>query len=81
MGASGDSWQLRHLFPRVLAGDHRPGFTAGNLLKDLGHAGGLDDRPLPFGDLARSLLEEVSPDLDYGAVARLLMDLPGESPR
>jgi 3-hydroxyisobutyrate dehydrogenase-like beta-hydroxyacid dehydrogenase len=77
MGASGDSWQLRNLFPRVLAGDHRPGFTTRNLLKDLGHAGDLDDRPLPLGDVARGLLEGVPPELDYGAVARLFMDLPG----
>lgn len=77
MGASGDSWQLRNLFPRVLAGDHRPGFTTRNLLKDLGHAGDLEDRPLPLGDVARELLEGVPPELDYGAVARLFMDLPG----
>lgn len=76
MRASGDSWQLRNLFPRVLAGDHRPGFTARNLLKDLGHARDLAGGPLAFGDTARGLLERVPPDLDYGAVARLLMDLP-----
>jgi 3-hydroxyisobutyrate dehydrogenase-like beta-hydroxyacid dehydrogenase len=76
MGASGDSWQLRHLFPRVLAGDHAPGFTTVNLLKDLGHARGLDDAPQEFAELARTLLEQVPPELDYGAVARLLMDLP-----
>ena len=79
MGATGDSWQLRNLFPRVLAGDHEPGFTTRNLLKDLGHAQGLDDRPLAFGALARDLLERVPPDRDYGAVARLLMELPGDS--
>jgi 2-hydroxy-3-oxopropionate reductase len=78
MGATGDSWQLRNHFPHVLAGDHEPGFTARNLLKDLRHAQGLDDRPLAFGELARALLERVPPDRDYGAVARLLMDLPGD---
>ncbi len=76
MGASGDSWQLRNLFPRVLAGDHTPGFTTVNLLKDLGHARGLDDAPQQFAELARTLLERVPPELDYGAVARLSMELP-----
>lgn len=76
MAASGDSWQLRNLFPRVLAGDHRPGFTVRNLLKDLGHARDLADPPPAFGELATSLLEAVDPDADYGAVARLFMDLP-----
>jgi 3-hydroxyisobutyrate dehydrogenase-like beta-hydroxyacid dehydrogenase len=76
MRASGDSWQLRNLFPRVLEGDHRPGFTTRNLLKDLGHARDLDEAPPAFGDLARDLLERVPRDLDYGAVARLLMELP-----
>ncbi len=77
MSASGDSWQLRNLFPRVLAGDHAPGFTTRNLLKDLGHARDLDIVPLEFAQLARTLLEQVPGDLDYGAVARLSMDLPG----
>lgn len=76
MRSSGDSWQLRNLFPRVLAGDHAPGFTVRNLLKDLGHARDLDDRAPRFADLARELLEEVHPDLDYGALARLEMELP-----
>lgn len=76
MRASGDSWQLRNLYPRVLEGDHRPGFTARNLLKDLGHAAELHDEPLPLGDPARELLERIPGDLDYGAVARLLMELP-----
>jgi 2-hydroxy-3-oxopropionate reductase len=76
MGATGDSWQLRNLFPRVLGGDHAPRFTARNLLKDLDHADGLDDRPLALGDAARALLERTPPELDYGAVARLVMDLP-----
>lgn len=78
MSASGDSWQLRNLFPRVLAGDHTPGFTTRNLLKDLGHARDLDTVPQEFAQLARSLLERVPDDLDYGAVARLSMDLPGQ---
>jgi 3-hydroxyisobutyrate dehydrogenase-like beta-hydroxyacid dehydrogenase len=76
MSSSGDSWQLRNLFPRVLEGDHRPGFTTRNLLKDLGHVRDLADGPLTMGDAARGLLEQVPPDLDYGAVARLLMELP-----
>lgn len=76
MGASGDSWQLRNLFPRVLEGDHEPGFTTRNLLKDVGHARDLAGEPLAMGDTARELLERVPPELDYGAVARLLMDLP-----
>ena len=78
MGATSDSWQLRNLFPRVLEGDHEPRFTVRNLLKDLGHAEGLDERPQAFEALARSYFERVPPDRDYGAVARLFMDLPGE---
>lgn len=76
MRSSGDSWQLRNLFDRVLRGDHVPGFTVRNLLKDLGHARDLDDAAPPLADAARALLERVDPDLDYGAVARLTMDLP-----
>ncbi|MEQ8834858.1 MAG: NAD(P)-dependent oxidoreductase [Miltoncostaeaceae bacterium] len=76
MRASGDSWQLRNLFPRVLDGDHRPGFTTANLLKDLGHARDLGPEPPALGDAARELLEHTPGDLDYGAVARLLMELP-----
>jgi 3-hydroxyisobutyrate dehydrogenase-like beta-hydroxyacid dehydrogenase len=76
MRSSGDSWQLRNLFPRVLEGDHEPGFTVRNLLKDLGHARDLDDREPPLADVARELLRRVDPDRDYGAVARLTMDLP-----
>ncbi len=79
LGATGASWQLENLFPRVLAGDHRPGFTARNLVKDLGHARGLDpDAALPFGQTAAALFAEVPGDLDYGAVARRFMDLPTE---
>ncbi|MFP5451384.1 MAG: NAD(P)-dependent oxidoreductase [Thermoleophilia bacterium] len=76
MRASGDSWQLRNLFPRVVAGDHRPGFTTRNLLKDLGHAADLHGEPLVLGDAARALLDRTPAELDYGAVARLLMELP-----
>ena len=76
LGATGASWQLEHLFPRVLRGDHRPGFTVRNLVKDLGHARGLDDGPLPLADVALGLLREVPGELDYGAVARRFMDLP-----
>lgn len=76
MRATGDSWQLRNLFPRVLRGDHTPGFTARNLLKDLGHAADLAGAPLAMAGPARALLEQVPGDLDYGAVARLLMELP-----
>lgn len=76
MASSGDSWQLRNLFPRVLAGEHEPGFTTRNLLKDVGHARDLAGAPLALGDAARALLERVAPDADYGAVARLLMELP-----
>ena len=47
-----------------------------DLLKDMGHARDLAGEPLTMGDAALGLLEQVSPDLDYGAVARLLMDLP-----
>jgi len=76
MRASGDSWQLRNLFPRVLRGDHAPGFTAANLRKDLGHAADLAGAPLTMGDPERTLFADVPGELDYGAVARVLMDLP-----
>ncbi len=76
MRSSGDSWQLRNLFARVLDGDHVPGFTVRNLLKDLGHARDLDDHEPPLADVAADLLRQVPADLDYGAVARLTMDLP-----
>lgn len=76
--SSGDSWQLRNLFPRVLAGEHTPGFTTRNLLKDLGHFRDLEESDAPLADLARDMLRRTPPDLDYGAVARLAMDLPGE---
>lgn len=76
MRSSGDSWQLRNLFPRVLAGDHTPGFTVRNLLKDLGHAADLSAEPLDMMALARERLARMPPDADYGVVARLTMDLP-----
>lgn len=76
--SSGDSWQLRNLFPRVMAGDHAPGFRARDLRKDLRHAQGLAGGPLAIGDPVARLFEEVDGALDYGAVARLFMDLPGE---
>ncbi len=76
MRSSGDSWQLRNLFPRILEGEHEPGFTVRNLLKDLGHAADLDAEPLPLMALARERLERMPADADYGIVARLTMDLP-----
>lgn len=80
MSSSGDSWQLRNLFARVLEGEHEPGFTTRNLLKDVGHARDLAGAPLALGDAARALLERTPPDADYGAVARILMELPGDLP-
>ena len=80
MASSGDSWQLRNLFPRVLAGNHAPGFRARDLRKDLGHARDLAGHPLAIGDPAARLFEDVDGELDYGAVARLLMDLPDPVP-
>ena len=77
MSSSGDSWQLRNLFPRILAGEHVPGFTVQNLLKDLGHAADLGTEPLAFAELARERLARMPLDADYGVVARLTMDLPG----
>lgn len=76
LGATAASWQLEHLFPRVLAGDHRPGFTAANLRKDLGHAQDLAGGPLPVGDAAAALFAELPGEVDYGAVARRPMQLP-----
>lgn len=74
--SSGDSWQLRNLFPRVMAGDHAPGFRTRDLRKDLGHARDLAGRPLHMGDPVYDLFTQVDGSLDYGAVARLFMDLP-----
>ena len=74
--SSGDSWQLRNLFPRVMAGDHNPGFRTRDLRKDLGHARDLAGRPLHVGDPVYDLFTKVDGSLDYGAVARLFMDLP-----
>lgn len=74
--SSGNSWQLENLFPRVLAGDHRPGFRARDLRKDLRHARDLAGGPLPLGDVAAELFSDVPGELDYGAVARRFMDLP-----
>ena len=74
--SSGASWQLENLFPRVLAGDHRPGFKAKDLRKDLGHARDLADGPLPVGDAAAALFEDLPAEVDYGAVARRFMELP-----
>jgi 3-hydroxyisobutyrate dehydrogenase-like beta-hydroxyacid dehydrogenase len=75
--SSGASWQLENLFPRVLAGDHRPGFKSKDLRKDLGHARDLAGGPLPVGDAAAALYEDLPAEADYGAVARQLMELPG----
>ena len=77
--SSGDSWQLRNLFPRVLEGDHHPRFRTRDLRKDLGHARELAGGPLPIGDAASALYDQVDGALDYGAVARLFMDLPEET--
>jgi 3-hydroxyisobutyrate dehydrogenase-like beta-hydroxyacid dehydrogenase len=76
LGATGASWQLENLFPRVLAGDHRPGFKVKDLRKDLGHAQDLAGVPLPIGDVAAGLLRGLPEDGDYGSVARRFLDLP-----
>lgn len=78
MVSSGDSWQLRNLFPRVTAGDHAPGFRARDLTKDLRHARGLAGTPLLIGDPVARLFDDVDGALDYGAVARLFMAPPEE---
>ena len=76
LASSGASWQLEHLFPRVLDGDHEPGFRARDLRKDLGHARDLAGAPLPLGDAAIELYTDLPGELDYGAVARAFMELP-----
>lgn len=76
LASSGASWQLEHLFPRVLGGDHRPGFRVRDLRKDLGHARDLAGRPQPIADVAGALFDDVDGALDYGAVARRFMELP-----
>jgi 3-hydroxyisobutyrate dehydrogenase-like beta-hydroxyacid dehydrogenase len=80
MASSGASWQLENLFPRVLAGDHAPGFRARDLRKDLRHARELAGGELPIGDVATALYEDLPGDADYGAVARRFLELPGPDP-
>ncbi len=80
MASSGASWQLENLFPRVLAGDHSPGFRARDLRKDLRHAQDLAGQDLPIGDVAASLYEDLPDNADYGAVARKFLELPGSDP-
>jgi 3-hydroxyisobutyrate dehydrogenase-like beta-hydroxyacid dehydrogenase len=80
LASSGASWQLENRFAGWLDGDFRPGFRTRDLRKDVGHARDLAGRPLPLTDLCAALFEEVPGDLDYGAVARLLMDLPEPGP-
>jgi 3-hydroxyisobutyrate dehydrogenase-like beta-hydroxyacid dehydrogenase len=74
MGATAGSWQLANMFPKILAGDHSPGFKAKDLRKDLAHAQDLAGRPLPLGDVAADLYRELEPDLNYGAVARRFLE-------
>jgi 3-hydroxyisobutyrate dehydrogenase-like beta-hydroxyacid dehydrogenase len=74
--SSGASWQLENLFPKVMAGDHRPGFKAKDLRKDLGHARDLAAGPLPVGDAAAALFDDLPGEVDYGAVARRFIELP-----
>ncbi len=76
LGATGSSWQLEHLFPRVLAGDHRPGFRIRDLRKDLGHAQGLAGGPLPIGDVTAGLVRGLPDDADYGIIARRFLGPP-----
>lgn len=80
MASSGASWQLEHLFPRVLAGDHVAGFKAKDLRKDLGHAADLAAEPMIVGAAAARLFDGLPDDADYGAVARRFLDLPGPDP-
>jgi 3-hydroxyisobutyrate dehydrogenase-like beta-hydroxyacid dehydrogenase len=80
LASSGASWQLEFLFPRVLNGDHRPGFRVRDLLKDLGHASTLAGGPQPLADAATGLFADVDGAIDYGAVARRFMDLPEGPP-
>lgn len=80
MASSGASWQLENLFPRVLAGDHNPGFRARDLRKDLRHARELAGQSLPIGDIAAALYDDLPDDADYGAVARKFLELPGSDP-
>jgi len=80
LASSGNSWQLENLFPRVLNGDHAPGFRVRDLRKDVGYARELAGDDLPMGDVAAELFDGLPDDLDYGAVARRFLDLPGEDP-
>src|SRR5207237_1739242 len=75
--SSGSSWQLENLFPRVLAGDHRPGFRARDLRKDLRHVQDLAREPLPLGDVAAGRFRGGADGDEYGAGARRCQGLRG----
>ena len=76
LSSSGSSWQLDNRFEQWLGGDFTPGFRTRDLQKDIGHARDLAARPLPLTDVAADLFADVDGDLDYGAIAATMMDIP-----
>ena len=78
--SSGGSWWLENMFPQHARGDHAPGFKARDLRKDLGHARDLADGGLHITDAAIAAFDGIPAEIDYGAVTRRFLDLPGEDP-
>jgi 3-hydroxyisobutyrate dehydrogenase len=64
-GGAAGSWQLVNLGPKIISEDHRPGFRAAHLLKDLRFlrdalAGSMSQPALPCLAIAMSAFERVS---------------------
>lgn len=78
--SSGGSWWLDNMFPGHARGEHDPGFKARDLRKDLGHARNLAGGDLPVAEEAIRQFDGIPDTLDYGAVTRRFLDLPGENP-
>lgn len=78
--SSGGSWWLENMLPGHARGEHEPGFKARDLRKDLGHARDLAGEDLRVATEAIAQFEGIPDDLDYGAVTRRFLDLPGENP-
>lgn len=78
--SSGSSWWLENMLPGHLQGEHEAGFKARDLRKDLGHARDLAGDDLRVAAEAIAQFEGIPDELDYGAVTRRFLELPGEDP-
>lgn len=78
--SSGGSWWLENMLPGHARGEHEPGFKVRDLRKDLGHARDLAEGELRVAAEAIAQFEGIPGELDYGAVTRRFLDLPGENP-